>query len=339
MHEALLYERQDDGSVICQVCPWNCRIAAGESGRCRVRQNLAGTLHALNYGLISAAAVEPVERRGVYHLFPGSLVLTLGGWGNNLDCRHRPPGPEMPQEQDKLRFLDPERAASFAVEQRCRGVAWDYQEPVVWLEYVLDSAKLARANGLYTLLHTNGFLTPQAMDLLGPYLDAYVVEILSVGAAPYSALCGLEGPQAILQGAAYGHARWRCHVEVHTPLIIGVNASPQSIGELAEWIRQSLGPDTPWHLWAYEPAGEPGDRPATPVEVLEEARRIGREAGLRYVYLQAGEQIGLTPTYCPSCGHLLIQREGRFFIRVVGIEDNRCAQCQQEVYLRRSIFK
>lgn len=337
MTEALLYERVDDRAVVCHVCPWECAIPDGERGRCLVRQNCEGTLRATNYGLISAAAVEPVERRGVYHLFPGSLVLTLGGWGNALACRHRPAPPALPAE--KARFLDAERAAAFAVERHCRGLAWNYQEPIVWLEYVLDCAKLARANGLYTLLYTNGYAAPAALDLLGPYLDAYVVEILAAEAGPYKALCNLNSGEAILQGTIHMQRQWRCHVEVHTPLIPGINDGDELVRGLAGWIRDSLCPDVPWHLWAYEPAGELAAGPAPTSEALEQARAVGREAGLRYVYVQAGEQIGLTPTLCPSCGQVLIRREGRFFIKISGLEGSKCARCGQEISLRRSIFK
>jgi len=337
MAEALLYEQREDRSVLCRVCPWECAIPEGGKGRCLVRQNREGTLQADNYGLVSAAAVEPVERRGVYHMFPGCLVLTLGGWGNALACRHRPAVPAMPSE--KARFLDPERVASFAVEQRCRGLAWDYQEPIVWLEYVLDSAKLARANGLFTMLYTNGYATRAALDLLGPYLDAYIVEILAADAAPYQRLCDLGSGEAILQGTIHMQRQWRCHVEIHTPLIPGINDGDELVRGLAGWIRDSLGPGVPWHLWAYEPAGELAGQAAPAIEALEQARSVGREAGLRYVYIQAGEQIGLTPTLCPSCGQVLIRREGRFFIKVSGVEGNKCARCGQEIALRRSIFK
>ncbi|MGB9723031.1 MAG: radical SAM protein [Chloroflexia bacterium] len=340
MQEALLYDRLEDQAVLCRLCPWACRMATGESGLCQVRENREGTLYSLNYGLISAAAVEPIERRGLYHLFPGSIILTLGGWGHNLRCRHRPAPPPLPREGEGRRYLDPERAVSFALERHCRGLAWAYQEPAVWLEYVLDTAKLARANGLYTLMVTGGFLNREALDLLGPYLDAWAVEVVAASPPPYEALCRSLPVEAILEGTAYVREAWRCHVEVHTPLLPGLNDGDEVLRELAGWIRDRLGPDTPWHLWRHEPAGEGDPFPPSPLEALKQAREIGRESGLRYVYIQAGEQVGLTPTSCPSCGHLLIRREGRFYIKAVGLtEDNRCAHCGQEIYLRRSIFK
>lgn len=338
MQEAFLYDRLDGQAVLCRLCPWACRLAEGESGLCQVRQNRGGTLYSLNYGLISAAAVEPIERRGLYHLFPGSIVLTLGGWGHNLRCRHQPIL-GVPSLEGR-RFLDPERAISFALKRRCRGLAWAYQEPIVWLEYVLDTAKLARANGLYTLMVTSGFLNREALDLLGPYLDAWAVEVVAASPGPYEALCGSLPVEAILEGTVYAREAWHCHVEVHTPLLPGLNDGDEVLRELAGWIRDRLGPDTPWHLWRHEPTGEGDPFPPSPLEALQQAQRIGRESGLRYVYVQAGEQVGLTPTHCPSCGTLLIRREGRFYIKAVGLTENgRCAHCGQEIYLRRSIFK
>lgn len=340
MQEALLYDRLDEQAVLCRLCPWACRLAEGEIGLCQVRQNREGTLYSLNYGLISAAAVEPIERRGLYHLFPGSIVLTLGGWGHNLRCKHRPIRGAPPSEGEGRRYLDPERAVSFALERHCRGLAWAYQEPIVWLEYVLDTAKLARANGLYTLMVTNGFLNREALDLLGPYLDAWAVEVVAASSGPYEALCGSLPVEAILEETVYAREAWRCHVEVHTPLLPGLNDGDEVLRELAGWIRDRLGPDTPWHLWRHEPAGEGDPFPTSSLEVLQQAREIGRESGLHYVYIQAGDPIGLTPTYCPSCGTLLIRREGRFYIKAVGLTENgRCARCGQEIYLRRSIFK
>jgi len=339
MQDALLYDRVEGANVLCRLCPWRCRIAPGESGLCRVRENQDGALYPLNYGLISAAAVEPIERRGVYHLFPGSVLLTLGGWGDNLHCRFRPAPPELPGVGEKQRYLDAERAIDFAVEHHCRGLAWGYQEPAVWLEYVLDSAKLARANGLFTLLLTRGFVSEEAIDLLGPYLDACAVEILAASGQPYEQACGLPDWEAILRSTAHARERWRCHVEVHTPLIAGVNGEEEMLRGLASWIREKMGVDTPWHLLHFEPAGEmAGKPPASPAE-LERAQEVGREAGLRYVYVQSGEEAGLTHTLCPSCGQVLIRREGKFYVRIAGIEDGKCARCGQEIYLRRSIFK
>lgn len=338
MREALLYDRLNGGNVRCRLCPWDCQPLPGEKGRCLVRENRAGVLYTLNYGLISAAAIEPIERRGLYHLFPGSRILSLGGLGNNLRCRHRPAPAELPGS-DKARVLDAERAVSFALERRCRGVAWGFQEPTVWMEYVLDLAKLVRANGMFTLMITNGYITKEALDLLGPYLDAYAVEIPAVSPGPYEALCGTPQTAAVLEGAVYVQRQWRGHVEVHTVLVPGVNDSPDIVRELALWLMESLGPDTPWHLWPFVPAGELAERPPTPRDVLEGSLTIGRQAGLRYVYIQTGEADGLTSTACPSCGNLLVRREGQYNVKVVGLEGGKCAQCGQEIPMRRSIFK
>jgi pyruvate formate lyase activating enzyme len=339
MREALLYDRLDGEEVQCRLCPWNCQIAPGELGRCRVRQNQEGTLHSLNYGLISAAAVDPVERRGVYHLFPGSLILCLGGWGSSLHCRHRPVVPDIPEEQARRRFLDPERATNFALEHRCRGVAWTFEEPVVWLEYVLDSAKLAKANGFYTLIKTNGYINNEALDLLGPYMNAYIVEILSASTGPYETLCDLAQWQDILDATVYAQERWSCHIEVHTPIILGINREDSIIRELAGWIRDHLGEATPWHVWRYETAGELVGQAPSSHEDLEWAQQVGQESGLQYVYIQGDEEVGLTSTHCPSCGQVLVQRQGDYYVKVVGMENGKCGRCGLPIQLKRSIFK
>ncbi|MBN1485842.1 MAG: hypothetical protein JXA37_14100 [Chloroflexia bacterium] len=338
MHEALLYEQLDDQVVLCQLCPWKCQIPAGALGRCQVRQNQEGFLYTLNYGLVSAAAIEPIELGGVYHLFPGSMVLSLGGWGNNLACRHRPV-PGVPEDEKNRRFLDPERMIEFALDRRCRGIAWRYQEPGVWMEYVLDAAKLAKANGFFTFIVTNSMINKEALDLLGPYLNGYIVELLAAEASVYENLCELPHWREILETTAYAKERWNCHIEVHTPLILGINREEGLIHGVACWIRDEISVDIPWHLWAYEPAGEMSPQAAPAQQDLEWAQKIGQEAGLRYVYIQQGDQVGRTPTHCPSCGNLLIRRESNFLVKKPGIQNGRCTHCNLKIYLSQTIFK
>lgn len=338
MPEARLYDRLEGGLVRCRVCPWYCEIGPGERGRCAVRENQEGTLYTLNYGLVSAAALDPIERQGLYHLFPGSTILTVGGWGTNLSCRHRPANPGLPSSE-KTRFLDPEKAINFAIERRCRGVAWGFQEPTVWLEYVLDTAMLSRANGMFTVMITNGYITKEALDLMGPYLDAYTVELPALAPEDYDALCKEAQPGPILEGIVHMQKQWRCHIELHTPLIPNINDGDEQVQELAVWIRDTLGPDVPWHLWRYEPAGELADQTATAPEALVRACNVGTQAGLRYTYVQTGQTEGLASTLCPACGNLIIRREGQYRIKIVGLEGSKCSQCGQEIHLRRSIFK
>jgi pyruvate formate lyase activating enzyme len=335
MQEALLYQREAGADVLCRLCPWLCRLAPGDKGRCGVRENQQGVLYSLNYGRVAAAAVEPIERRGLYHLFPGSVVLTLGSWGENLPCGTRADATGMPPEAEAKRLLDPERAVAFAVEHRCRGVAWGYREPAVWLEYVLDCAKLARANGLFTLLVTKGFVGQEALDLLGPYLDGCAVEVIAASGKIYERACGRDAWEEVSSTPRYLRERWRVHIEVHTPLLPGVNDDEETLRGVASWLREELGPDTPWHIWRKEAFGQPS--PST--EALERARALGGERGLSYVYVQTGTEESLSHTHCPSCGQLLIRREGKYYIKISGIEEGRCIQCGREVCLRRSIFK
>lgn len=338
MREALLYDRLEGNRVRCRLCPWCCELGPGEQGRCQVRENQEGTLYTSNYGLVSTAALDPIERRGLYHLFPGSLILSLGGWGTNLPCRHRPAAPGWPPGE-KTRFLDPEKAVAFAIERRCRGVAWGFQEPTVWLEYLLDSAKLFRANGMFTLMITNGYITKEALDLLGPYLDAYTVELPTFSPQVYETLCKGARLEPVLEGLVHMQRQWRCHIEVHTPLIPAINDGDEMVNELAVGLHNMLGPDVPWHLWRYEPAGELADQQATSPEALAHACELGKWAGLRYVYVQTGRNGDLSATQCPACGNVIVRREGQYTIKIMGLEGDKCAQCGQEILLRRSIFK
>lgn len=339
MREALLYEQMDDQIVLCQLCPWECRIAPGESGRCLVRQNQEGELFTLNYGLVSAAAIEPIEQRGIYHLFPGSVIMSLGGWGDSLACRHRAAPTPIPEDEKKRRYLDPERLIEFSLERRARGIAWSYGEPGVWIEYMLDTAKLAKANGFFTLVKTNGMISKAALDQLGPYLNAYVVELLGAEAAPYAELCQSPPWERILEAAIYAKDRWHCHIEIQTPVIPGVNREDSIIRSLAGWIRDQLGAGTPWHLWRYEPAGELTGQAATLEEDLVWAQQVGKESGLNYIYLHKGEGATPSDTRCPACDRLLIRRDEKYLVKLVGVLDGKCTQCGESVPLSQTIFK
>lgn len=337
--EALLYRRLSGNRVGCLVCQRRCVIPAGELGYCATRINHGGQLYTLIYGRISTWRVAPAEIKPLFHFYPGSRALSLGSVGCNFRCRgcqnweiaHVQLGAEVEEElAEGTIFISPEKAVQMAQEQGCQGLSWTYNEPTLWLEYVLEGAKLAKAAGLYTNVVTNGFMTPRALDLLGPHLDAYRVDVKGFSQETYWRMANVEDFSGILDVAKRAKHRWKMHVEVITNVTPGYNDDEQQLAAIANWICQALSPDTPWHVTRFYPHAKLADVPATPVVALERARQIGLDAGLLYVYLgnvpgHAGEN-----TYCPDCGELLIERQC-YQIIVYALRNGRCPRCGKEI--------
>jgi pyruvate formate lyase activating enzyme len=338
--EAMLYERLEDGHVQCHVCPRLCRIAPGKSGVCRARHNVDGTLFAITYGRVCSVAADPIEKKPLFHFFPGTTVLSLGSVGCNFTCRHcqnwqiahADPG-EMARD---LRELPVRNLPVLAEHNDCQGVAWTYNEPTIWLEYILDGAQLAHEHGLYTVMVTNGYITEEALDVLAPHVDAYRVDVKGFSDDQYHELCRIREMAPVLAAAVRAQEVHGCHVEIVTNVIPTFNDDEQTLRGIAEWIHASLGPDTPWHVTRFVPYLELAHLSPTPVATLERAVRIGHEAGLRFAYVgnvpgHEGEN-----TVCPSCRRLLVRRTG-YAVEDVALRGTFCAMCGANVHVRTSI--
>lgn len=323
-----LFTPLDNDVLRCDICQWRCELAPGQTGRCKTRTRDDQGIAVHNDGLISAATVGPVEDHRLWHFFPGTSVLSLGGWGYVFsEDQNRGQYGQIPDDEQKLRRLEPDRAATFALERLCRGIVWSYSEPAAAHEYVLDLLSTARANSRYTALVTTGYMTIEALDQIGHYLDGLCLDLRAFDDAAYRRLAGIDRWRGILDVAAHAQTRWGCHIEVVTRLHPGVNDAAEQVGEQARWIQATLGPYTPWHVL-------PGDAGAAAAASVGRARRLGAEAGLFYIYGPEPAQA----TACPSCGAVVIERGGGA-PRVVGVEQGRCAQCDTDLRLRLSIFK
>jgi pyruvate formate lyase activating enzyme len=323
-----LVELSADGRRRCDVCQWHCELAAGETGRCLVRVATEEGIEVLNDGMISAATFGPIEEHRLWHFFPDTPVLTIGGWGYAFPAdQQRGQYGSIPADESKRRQLDPERAAAVALERLCRGVVWSFSDPSVSLEYVTDVLKYSRASSRYTALVTPGYSTIDALDQMGHYLDGVSLELRAFDDAAYKRLTGADEWRGILEFAAHARERWHCHIEVTTRLHPNVNDSPEQIQALVGWVRDTLGPLTPWHVL-------PGDAGSAAASSVARARRLGHEAGLHYIYGAEGGQ----STRCHACGNVLIER-GAASARVVGLNEGRCASCGADPQMRLSIFK
>lgn len=317
-----------DGRWQCNVCQWRCQLAVGERGRCLVRIGAEDGVAVENDGLISAAVVGPIEDNRLWHVLPGAQVLALGGWGYAFPADQvRGQYAQVPAEPAKQRKLPPEKAASFALERLCRAVVWNYSDPSVAHEYVLEVLQLSRASSRVTAIVSTGFETIEAVDRIGHYLDAICLDLRGFDESAYARLAGVEHWRGVLETAAHAKQRWNCHVEVLTRVHPGVNDLPEHLHTLASWIRDTLGPQTAWHVL-------PGDAGAAAAQSAARAKRIGHDAGLHFIYgLDASQN-----TLCPSCGNTVIDRTNGP-ARIVGLNEGHCIRCGATLEIRTSIFK
>jgi pyruvate formate lyase activating enzyme len=337
IREAMLYEKLGDSVVRCHVCQWRCTIRPQKFGLCRVRENKDGVLNVLNYGEVSSVAVDPIEKKPLFHLYPASLAFSLGGWGCNFHCKHcqnwqiscQTPWEDKQGSQQ----ISPEKSIELAKHYDCQGIAWTYNEPAIWLEYTLDSAKLAKAAGLYTVYVTNGYSTPEALDTIGPYLDAWRVDVKGFSDSFYMQLAKISKWRGILEVAERAKQKWGMHVEVVTNIIPTMNDDDAQLEGIANWIKDRLGELTPWHVTRFYPQHQLQNLPPTPVATLEKACSIGQKAGLHFIYVgnlhgHQGEN-----TVCYSCGKLVVQRVG-YQTKIVGLNGSKCRFCGAELNFR-----
>jgi len=337
MREALLYEKLPNSRVQCHTCQWRCKIGLDKFGVCGMYQNQGGILFNLNYAIVSSMAADPVEKKPLFHFFPGSLVFSLGTLGCNFHCKHcqnwEISSADSRTIQPGCQEMPPPAAVELAKSYRCQGIAWTYNEPSIWFEYTLDSARLAKESNLYTVYVTNGYLSAEALDTIGPYLDAWRVDIKGFSDSLYRDLAKVPRWREILEVAQRAKTKWNMHVEVVTNIIPTMNDDDRQLEGIANWIHDKLGELTPWHVTRFYPQHHMMHLPPTPVATLERAYDIGQKAGLKFIY--AGNVPGHKSenTICYSCGKLIVERFG-YQTKIVGLQGSRCRFCGAELNFR-----
>lgn len=318
MKEALFFERTENGMVHCFLCPHHCRIAPGRAGTCRVRKNIDGTLYSANYAKVSSWGMDPIEKKPLYHFFPGSWIFSVGSFGCNFRCKFCQNWQiaqltEVPTEE-----ISAEELVNVASRQKDNiGIAYTYNEPTIWYEYVIECASLARKKGLKNVLVTNGFIEKEPLEKLLPFIDAMNIDVKAYTEDFYRDITfGKLSPVK----RTVEIAQKSCHVEITTLLIPGMNDGEDEVEALAKWLA-SLRKDIPLHLTRYFPNFKL-DLPPTPVETIRRAREIAMKY-LDYVYTGNVVDEEGSNTYCPKCGELLIARQG-YDVEVLG-----GAKCQK----------
>jgi pyruvate formate lyase activating enzyme len=290
--ETKLQQPMDNGDVVCNLCLWRCRLRHGQRGFCQAHVNRNGTLYNLSYGIISAIEVESIRNKPVYHFKPDSMVMSVGSYGCNFRCKgcHNLDISWGVEALDKLAkgqstdaWVTPEQLVETALKHEVGGIAFTYSEPAVWLEYVLDVSKLAHEAGLFTVYVSNSFVTDEALELMAPHIDVLCSDIKSLSAEFYEDICPVSKVDQVL-GSIKKARELGIHVETRTNIIPGKNDDPRELRQIAEWIRDNLGDDSPWHVTKFFPAYQLSHLPATPNEIIAEAAEAGRKAGLKHVY-------------------------------------------------------
>ncbi len=288
MRESYLYKKIDKQTVQCLTCRHNCQLKKGQRGICGVRENIDGQLMVLNYGRLVVVHVDPIEKKPFYHFLPGTLTYSLATVGCNFRCLHCQNAdisqyPRLhPQQDIPGSYFTPHQVIAQALKYDCPSIAYTYTEPTIFLEFALDTMKLARQQGLKNVWVSNGYMSQQALNLISPYLDAINVDLKAMTEKFYQQVCGAH-LQPVLDNLV-AIKKQDTHLEVTTLIIPGYNDSPQELKQIAEFIKNKLGSDTPWHVTAFYPAYKMLDVSPTPKEKVLRAAAIGRQCGLKHVH-------------------------------------------------------
>jgi len=332
MKEALFYQKLEGQKVKCELCPHNCLIVEGRRGVCGVRENQEGKLLSLVYGKIIAAHVDPIEKKPLFHFLPGSRAYSIATVGCNfrcLFCQNYDISQVSKQYPDIIgEERSPEEVVEEALRNDCQSISYTYTEPTIFFEFAYDCARLAVQKGLKNNFVTNGYINPEPLKLIAPYLQGANVDLKSFRDEFYKKVTGafLEPVLSTLK-LMVELGIW---VEVTTLLIPGLNDSMEELTDIANFIKSELGAEVPWHVSAFYPTYKMTDRPRTPAETLIKAREIGLKAGLKYVFVGNIPIAGSEDTYCRECQKLLIQRSG-FQVLQNNIIKHHCSYCGVEI--------
>ena len=327
--EAILYHKSPEGLVVCELCAHRCRIIPGKRGICQVRENRDGTLYSLVYGKLVAENVDPIEKKPLYHFQPGTLSYSIATAGCNMSCSHCQ-NYEISLEAPRIKPMPgrdrtPEEVVDSAERTGCHSISYTYTEPLIFLEFARDCGALASERGISNVFVTNGFMTPEAIQNITPWLDAANIDLKGATEEHYRTVCRAR-LEPVLETIRSLHEAgvW---IEITTLLIPGLNDDEKSLDFIAGFIA-SVDKLIPWHISRFHPTYRMTDRPPTPMRSLERAYLRGEQAGLKFIYL------GNVPqrqdlTICHACGQTLLEREAFSLVKnhLEGEGSGNCPGC------------
>jgi pyruvate formate lyase activating enzyme len=333
LKRAVLWQPQEARKVRCFLCNWRCEIADGKMGRCHVRKNIGGILYSLNYDKLCAANPDPIEKKPLFHFQPGSRSFSIATPGCNFQCVFCQNWQisQTPYYQNELEGAEysPGKIVEAAIQSGCKSIAYTYTEPTIFMELCCETAKLAKQKGLSNIFVSNGFMTTEAIDFAKPWLDGINIDLKAFTEDYYRDLCKAK-LKPVLDTITHIAKNTDIWMEITTLVVPGKNDSDDELRSIAEFIAKEASVDVPWHVSRFYPQYKMTDTKPTDGKMLERSLDIGKEAGLRYVYVGNLPGVRAESTYCYSCGALLIERSGYRILQNL-IDDGRCRQCGVEI--------
>jgi pyruvate formate lyase activating enzyme len=339
LHEAMLYEKQPENKVKCCLCARRCLIGDDAQGFCLVRKNQGGTLYTLNYGKAVSAGVDPISKKPLSHFNPGALVMSVAAAGCNFRCQFCDNWMISQDKEVAGRPFPPEEVVKSAKDSQCQGLSFTYTEPTIFMEYAFDTAKLAHDAGLFTTFVSNGYMTPEAVRTIAPYLDAITVDFKG-GADPdfYKSVMAVPNVDHIYE-ALKELKLSGVHIELTNLVVPKIGDNMDRIRNLAKWVKDYLGADTPLHLLRFHPDYKLTTIPATDVQDMERAYLTAKNQGLNYVYLGNMSGHPSENTYCPNCDTAIIKRYGFDITQWNLTPDMHCPVCGQAIPIKGKVWQ
>ena len=348
MKEALYYRKLKNQIVNCNICKTNCVIKPNNLGNCGARKNIDGKLYSLVYSKPVSVSIDPIEKKPLYHFLPGSYALSIGTLGCNLHCLHCQNYDISQSKADQFnsKEITPKEIVETAIKNNCKSISYTYNEPTIFYEYVLETAKLARKKGIKNTMVTNGYINKEPLKELYPLIDAVNIDLKSLDEDFYKKVCSvrlkpiLEAIKEIkllnpkdskgLGNSKNFQSKVGTWIELTNLIIPGYNDSKQQIEKLVKWVKENVGTRTPLHFSAFYPTYKMLDAERTPPQTLLKAKEIAKKHGLKYIYLGNTPLPGSGTTYCPKCNKPLIER-GWFKVQISNIKKNSCPYCNEKI--------
>lgn len=330
LKEAMFYRKLANDIVQCQLCPRHCVIPNGKRGFCGVRENQKGILYAMSYGKAVAIHIDPIEKKPLFHFLPSTTVFSIATAGCNLKCKFCQNWEisQVRPEEIRYRYALPEDIVREAKASGAPTIAYTYSEPTIFYEYMLETAKIARKQGLRNVMHSNGYINEEPLRNLAKYLDAANIDLKGFSDEYYSKLT--EGSLEPVLRSLKILKEEKVHIEITTLLLSGFNDDEPTLRKMCAWIKDNLGSDVPLHFSRFFPMYKLTNLNPTPVESLQRARNIALECGLKYVYIGNLPANSAENTICPKCRRIVIERRG-YFIVENNLNNGRCKFCGEEI--------
>lgn len=327
--EARFWENIRESDVKCNLCAHRCVIKDGQRGICRVRVNRGGKLYTEAYGAVASLAVDPIEKKPLYHFHPGSLAFSISTASCNFRCLHCQNYALSAYGLDEVpyRYMGVRSLIDRVKENRCDGIAYTYSEPAIWYEYTYDCSKAAHEEGIYNVYVTNGYITEEPLREISPYLDAMNIDVKGNDVF-YRKVCKAK-LEPVLDTCRLARSLG-IHIELTYLIIPGYNDDSQSIESFCDFVAGDLGGETPVHFTRFFPYYKMADAQPTSYQALLRAYTIAKAKKLDFVYIGNVLDREHNSTFCPSCNSLLIERN-TFNVRLVGLEGNRCRNCGRRI--------